>query len=481
MTYRELDERTTRLAHGLSDLGVRVGDHVGLLMHDRAEHVEAMLACYKLRAVPINVNWRYTGDELTYLFEDAGLGALVCEPELRPEHAPDVIIETGDRYERLVRDSSPARDFGPRSRDDRYILYTGGTTGMPKGVVWRHGDITTAVIRDPAARLAPHLPPGAEAPDQIVQLSLGPLMHASGQWSALGALCHGGKVILFAEQHVDLGRVLQLVERERIVSLNIVGDVHAVPLLKELRAERYDTSSLCLLGSGGAMLSSQSKQQLLERIPSLLAISEAIGSSEAPVEAASVATRDGAPPSLTFAARPETAVFNDDLCPVVPGSGEVGRVAVRGPVPLGYHNDPEKSARTFVTVNGVRWSLPGDMATVEADGTIRLLGRGALCINSGGEKVYPEEVEAVLKTHPDVADALVIGRPHPRLGEQVVAVVQPTDGRRLPSLEALQAHCRGHLAGYKVPRAVHAVGRVERSPSGKPDYRWARAVVIEKG
>src|SRR5205807_3628190 len=304
-------------------------------------------------------------------------------------------------YEEALAVSSPDRDFRPRSGDDRYILYTGGTTGMPKGVVWRHKDITTAVVRDPAARLAPHMPPGAEALEQIVQLSLGPLMHASGQSSALGALCHGGKVILMPEHHVDLGRVLRLVEREHIVSLNVVGDVHAVPLLERLRAGRYDTSSLLLLGSGGAMLSSQSKQELLDRIPTLLAISEAVGSSEAPVEAASVATREGAPPSLTFDPRPDTAVLDDDLRPVAPGSGEVGRVAVRGPVPVGYHNDPQKSARTFVTVDGVRWSLPGDMATVEADGSIRLLGRGALCINSGGEKVYPEEVEAVLKAHPD--------------------------------------------------------------------------------
>ena len=444
------------------------GDHVGLLMHDSVEHVEAMLACYKLRAVPVNVNWRYTDNELV---------ALVCEPELRPPGTPNVVVETGDGYETFIRDGSPMRNLGPRSPDDHYILYTGGTTGMPKGVVWRQADICTAVIRDPAARLAPHLAPGDPGPDQIVQLSLGPLMHASGQWSALGALCHGAKVILYPEHHVEMARVLQLVEGERIISLNLVGDVSAVPLLAELRARGYDTSSLRLLGSGGTMLSSHSKQELLDRIPTVLAISEAVGSSEAPVEAASVATRGGAPPSLTFSARPDTAVFDDDLRPVAPGSGQVGRLAVRGPIPLGYLNDPDKSARTFVEVDGVRWSLPGDMATVETDGSIRLLGRGSLCINTGGEKVFPEEVEAVLRSHPQVDDVLVVGRPDSRFGEQVVAVVQLRDAVAPPSLDDLQAWCRPHLAGYKLPRDVCFVDRVERFPSGKPDYRWAKDLV----
>jgi fatty-acyl-CoA synthase len=310
----------------------------------------------------------------------------------------------------------------------------------------------------------------------MVQLALGPLMHASGQWSALGALCHGGTVVLYPEQHVRMARVLGLVEDELIVSLNLVGDVSAVPLLEELRANSYDTSSLRLLGSGGTMLSNQSKQELLERLPTVLAISEAVGSSEAPVEAASVATRGGAPASLTFNARPDTAVLDDDLRPVAAGSGQVGRLAVRGPVPIGYLNDPEKTARTFVEVDGVRWSLPGDMATVEADGSIRLLGRGSLCINTGGEKVFPEEVEAVLRSHPQVADVLVVGRPDRQFGEQVVAVVQPHDGSEGPSLESLQAHCRGQLAGYKLPRDVRIVSTVQRSPSGKPDYRWAREI-----
>jgi acyl-CoA synthetase (AMP-forming)/AMP-acid ligase II len=274
--------------------------------------------------------------------------------------------------------------------------------------------------------------------------------------------------------------VMDLVERERVVSLNIVGDAHAIPLLEVLGANpgRWDTSSLRLLGSGGSMLSGHAKEGLLAALPTVLAISEAVGSSEAPVEAISVTTRAVAPPpSLHFMARPDSAVLDDGLRPVAPGSGVIGRLATRGRVPIEYHNDAAKSAATFVEIDGERWSVTGDMAVVEADGTIRLLGRGSMCINTGGEKVYPEEVESVLKAHPAVADALVIGRPDERYGEQVTALIQAPDGTPPPSLEVLQSHCRGQLAGYKLPRALYAVERIERTPSGKPDYDWARLVL----
>jgi acyl-CoA synthetase (AMP-forming)/AMP-acid ligase II len=496
LTYAELDERATKLAHALETrLGIQPGEHVGLQLFDSAEHLEAMLACYKARAVPINVNWRYVADELRQVLDDADAKALFHEPGLTPVIQP--AVARGDQYEELLAQGSNARDFAPRSGDDHYVLYTGGTTGLPKGVVWRQEDIFFAVlgggnpagppiekpddirltpINNRALRLRAFLPPDDPGPEQFIQLSLGPLMHAGGQWSALATLLGGGKVVLYPERHIDMATVLEIVERERLTSLNIVGDVSAVPLLDELRAhpDTYDTSSLRLLGSGATMLSGDVKAELLERIATVLAISEAVGSSEAPVEAATVTTRDGAPPeSLKFNARPETAVLDDDLRPVAPGSGHVGRVAVRGRVPIGYHNDPEKSARTFLQIDGVRWTLPGDMATVEADGSIRLLGRGSQCINTGGEKVYPEEVEAVVKTHPSVADALVIGRPHPRWGQQVTALVQLTDSERL-DLDALDAHCRSHLAAYKLPRHLVIVERVQRSPSGKPDYDWAR-------
>ncbi|MBV8984373.1 MAG: acyl-CoA synthetase [Acidimicrobiia bacterium] len=499
LTYRELDERATRLAHALqNELGIRPGDHVGLQLYDSPEHLEAMFACYKARAVPINVNWRYVADELRQVLDDAGAKALFHEPDMTAVMEPS--IARGEQYEALLAKGSATRDFEPRSGDDHYVLYTGGTTGKPKGVVWCHEDIFFAVlgggnpagppiekpdeitrtpIENRALRLRAFLPPDDPGPEQFIQISLSPLMHAGGQWSALATLLGGGKVVLYHERHVDMATVLRLVDQERITSLNMTGDVSAVPLLDELRAHptKYDTSPLQLLGSGASMLSGHVKAELLERIPTVVAISEAVGASEAPVEAATVTTRSGvAPQSLKFNARPETAVVDDDFKPVTPGSGQVGRLAVRGRVPIGYHNDPEKTARTFVEHNGVRWTLPGDMATVDADGSIRLVGRGSQCINTGGEKVYPEEVEAVIKAHPSVVDAIVVGRRDPKWGQQVVALVQLADGEVL-DLADLDAHCRPHLAAYKLPRDLVTVDNVQRSPTGKPDYEWARRKV----
>jgi acyl-CoA synthetase (AMP-forming)/AMP-acid ligase II len=262
--------------------------------------------------------------------------------------------------------------------------------------------------------------------------------------------------------------------------LTLVGDASGRPLLEVLREHPgdFDTSSLRLLGSGGSILSAEVKDGLLAAIPTVATILEAIGSSEAPAQAIALATRGTTARSMTFAPKAETMVVDERLRPVVPGSGAVGRLATRGRVPLGYYKDPSKTAERFVEIDGARWVLPGDMATVDADGTIHLLGRGSLCINTGGEKVYPDEVEAVLKAHPAVADAIVVGAPDPRFGERVVAIVAPADALVLPTLDALQAHCRERLAGYKVPRALHLVDAVRRSPAGKPDYRWARDLLV---
>jgi acyl-CoA synthetase (AMP-forming)/AMP-acid ligase II len=506
-TYSQLDERSTRIAHALRDTGVAIGDHVGLYLRNSVAHVEVMLACYKARAVPINVNYRYVADELRYLCDDADLVALFHDEEtgvyvdaVRSPALKVVAVAGSAAYERLVQSGSAARDLGPRSADDRYVLYTGGTTGRPKGVVWRQEDmffgglgsgnpggppitapeqIAASVLDNPAQRLRPFLPPGDRV-DQFVSLALGPLMHASGQWSALGTLLGGGKVVLYGEPHVHMDRVLDLIERERVNACNLVGDASARPMLDALRAEpdRWDLSSLRLLGSGGSIMSGEVKDGLMAALPSVLAIVEGIGSSESPAQAVALTTRSGAPSaSLTFAAKAETIVVDDELRPVPPGSGVVGRLATRGRVPLGYYKDPERSARTFVEIQGERWSLPGDMATIDGDGTVHLLGRGSLCINTGGEKVYPEEVEAVLKLHPDVADVVVLGEPDQRLGQRVVAIVAVAPGRDAPGLEHLQAHCRAQLAGYKVPRALHIVDEVARTPAGKPDYAWARGVI----
>ena len=510
-TYAELDERSTRLAHVLAARGAQPGAHVALYMRNSLEHLEAMLACYKLRAVPVNVNYRYVDDELEYLLADADAVGIVHDAGVRERavrvapRCPDVRFVLDVEDPSFVADldaADAARDLGPRSPDDHYVLYTGGTTGMPKGVLWRHediffgamgggnpggppiarpDDIVVSVIENPQQRLRPFLPEGDPGPPQFVSLALGPLMHASGQWSAIGTLLGGGKVVLYDRLHVDMEHVLDLVEREAVNAMNLVGDASARPLLTTLgeQSERWDTSSLRLLGSGGSILSGDAKEALLAALPSVLAIVEGIGSSESPAQAVAVTTRTGvAAPSasLTFAAKAETIVVDDDLRPVARGSGVVGRLATRGRVPLGYYKDPERSARTFVEIDGERWSLPGDMATIDDDGTVHLLGRGSLCINTGGEKVYPEEVEAVLKGHPAVADAVVVGAPDPQFGQRVVAIVEPVRGICAPDLAGLQQHCRAHLAGYKVPRAAHVVDAVVRTSAGKADYAWARAI-----
>jgi acyl-CoA synthetase (AMP-forming)/AMP-acid ligase II len=365
-----------------------------------------------------------------------------------------------------------------RQEDILFATLGGGNPGGPP--IERAEEIGARALVNRSHRIGPFLPPGDPGPEEFVALSLGPLIHASGQWTALSTLLGGGKLVLYTHRSMDMTRVLELVETERVTMLTIVGDTSGRPLVEllEERPGAYETSSLRLLGSGGSILTAAVKDRLLSALPSVLAISEAVGSSEAPVQATAVATKDGPLVSLSFSARDVTMVVDDELRPVTPGSGEVGRLATTGRGPIGYHKDPARTARTFVEIDGARWSLPGDMATVEADGTIRLLGRGSMCINTGGEKVYPEEVEAVIKAHPCVADAVVLGSDDPRWGQRVVCVVQPSSACA-PTLEELQAHCRAQLAGYKAPRSLYLVDEVRRSPAGKPDYRWAGALVSE--
>jgi acyl-CoA synthetase (AMP-forming)/AMP-acid ligase II len=518
LTHRQLEARANGLAHGLEGMGLGVADHVGILMYSRPEYLETMVAAFKVRAVPINVNYRYVADELVYLFENAELRALVLEASFAPavasvlhrvpglEHL--IVVEDGSDaadalpgaldYEEFLAANSPHGGFPPRSSDDAYIAYTGGTTGHPKGVVWRHEDIFFAtmtpgvVVERPEdvaenatapihPRLAPLAAMGVAVPDTFVSYALGPLMHVSGHWSAWGAMLSGGCAVLHPKRQMEAETVLETIDNERVTMLTIVGDSMGRPIVEAIEASpgRHATSSVLMLGSGGSILSSDVKARLFEGFPSAMMLTEAIGSSESPAQAISLTIRgQGVAPALEFTADDRTTVFDEDLRSVTPGSGAVGRLATRGRVPVGYYHDAEKSAHTFIDVDGSRWALPGDMATIEADGTIRLLGRGTMCINTGGEKVYPEEVEAVLKTHPNIADAVVVGVPDPRFGEQVTAVFQPISGEPAPSLAEIQSHCRPHLAGHKVPRQVFAVDSVPRSPSGKPDYPWAKDVAL---
>ena len=502
LTYRELEERANRLAHHLLASGVRPGDHIGLYLTNGTEYVEAFLAAFKIRAVPINVNYRYVADELRYLLDDADVVGVVFDRALGPRVAAVIDdladvhtlvgVEDGSGadlggldaadYEAALEQQSPARDFEPRDPSDHYVLYTGGTTGLPKGVVWRQEDAFFACIGggDPMRLEGP-----VERPDQLLDrvlpeegalvcLPLAPLMHAAAQWVSMSWLYAGGKVVLLPGS-LDPHRVWRTIAEEGVNLLVVVGDAVARPLLDAWdEAGGYDVPTLFSIGTGGAPTSLALKQRIVEALPQVL-LNDGYGSSETGPQAAE-RTAPGTKPSSALphfdSLDGMAAVLDDDLRPVEPGSGAIGRVAQRGRIPLGYHNDPEKTAATFVEVDGVRWVLTGDMATVADDGSIELIGRGSVCINTGGEKVFPDEVENVLKGHPAVYDAVVVGVPDDRWGERLTAVVQAVD--EPPTLDQLAEHCRAHLAGYKVPRGLVLVDEVVRSPVGKADYRWAK-------
>jgi acyl-CoA synthetase (AMP-forming)/AMP-acid ligase II len=501
VAYAELEERANRLAHHLAAQGVGERDHVAIYSYNRIEFVETMLAAFKLRAVPINVNYRYVEDELVYLLDNSDAVVLVHEAQFGPlvenvrsrlpllRHVITVDDGSGAplpdgavAYEDALAAESGERDFGPRSDDDIYILYTGGTTGYPKGVVWRHEDVwrvlgggidfmTGVRIEDEH-----QMSRDAAAQPEATSLVLAPLMHGAAQWTTLGGLSKGITLVLLRQFSGD--GVWKAVEEHKIATIAITGDAMAIPLIDALREGTYDLSALVAISSTAAVFSPVVKDQLFELLPNLF-ISEAVGSSEGGfngmrlVERGKTAT-DGL---INVTPGPDTIVIDEQRRPVQPGT--VGLLARGGNVPLEYYKDPEKSAATFVDVEGKRFSVPGDSARLELDGTITLLGRGSQCINSGGEKIFPEEVESALKGHPKVFDALVVGVPDERWGQRVACLVQPRPGEP-PTLEELVEHCRTKIAGYKVPRELHLVGAMPRHPSGKPDYRRAKEVA-ERG
>ena len=498
LTYRALDRRADRLAHHLAGAGIGPGDRVGVQLTNGTEYVETMLACFKIRAVPVNVNYRYVTRELEHLYADAGLvglvfhrrfgasvvGALGSMTERRAVLEVDdgaAPVGGGPEYEEALARSTEGRDFPARSAADLYCVYTGGTTGLPKGVMWRHDDIFFAAMGggDPFSS-GDHITRAEELAERVLRpgvtaLAIPPFMHAAGHWLAFSTLYGGGTVVTTSDGGFDPVEVWRLVEAERANALVVVGDAMARPLLDALAADpgRFDLSSLMAVGSGGAVLSPSTKAQLADLLPGRI-VADRFGSSETgQVGGEPPADDPFGPPRLRIDGR--TAVLDADLEPVVPGSGVVGRLARGGHVPLGYLGDPEASAATFVEKDGARWALPGDHATVAEDGTITVLGRGSLCINTGGEKVFPDEVEAALKGHPAVADALVVGVDDERFGQRVVALVQVRAGQDVGPDE-LQAHGHGLLTGYKVPRQLIFVPEIVRSPSGKPDYPHARSV-----
>ncbi len=490
LTYAQLEDRVNRLANHLADRGIGAGDHVGLYLENCTEYVEAMLAAFKLRAVPINVNHRYVADELRYLLQNSDSVAVLTQPSLAPIVAAVVddaagvrfTLVTGDAYDAALAAAPAARPSVERSDDDHYIIYTGGTTGLPKGVVWRHVDAFYACIGggDPmrlhGAVDGPGELPGRITDSPICYLPLAPMMHAAAQWTSLSWLFSGSKVVLMPGS-LDPDAVWRTVERERVNGLTVVGDAVARPLLDAWdRAGGYDASSLFSFSNGGAPMSPATRERVFATLPHVI-VADGFGSSEAGTQGSMrmVAADRPAGASLVRFDEPAkpTIVVDADGNEVSPGSGVVGQVLAGGRLPLGYYHDPDKTAAAFVDRGGERWLVTGDMATVGVDGAIELLGRGSVAVNTGGEKVFPEEVEAVLKTHASVYDCLVVGVPDERWGSAVTAVVQPVEGTT-PTLGDLAAHCKSHMASYKTPRHVVVVDRVVRSPSGKADYRWAR-------
>jgi acyl-CoA synthetase (AMP-forming)/AMP-acid ligase II len=495
-TFAELEARANRVANALRELGIGAGDHVGLNLYNGNQFLEAMLAAFKLRAVPININYRYVEEELAYLCSNADLAAVVVQRELLsritairdriPTLRSIIVVEdegapAGEHpgthaYEALLAAASPERRFDARSGRDHYIIYTGGTTGMPRGVVWQHEDVFFAGLQggnaggDPIARPEELGPLALSKEEPLTFLPAAPFIHGAAQWAALIGWFGGGKVVLCAGRSFDGRRTCELVETEKVNTITLVGDAMARPLVEALREREYDMSSLFVIASAGAVLSDAVRDELQERIPSVMILNN-FGASETGHQGM-VGFGEASNGKPTFAMDESNTVLGDDLRPIAPGSGIVGRLARRGRLPVGYYKDPAKTAATFVTVDGVRWVIPGDMATVEEDGRITVFGRGAVCINTGGEKVFPEEVEAALKAHPGVADAVVVGVPDEKWGSRVAAVVQARAGADV-TLASLDAHCRTRIAGYKVPRQLALVGELVRHPSGKPDYRWA--------
>ena len=506
LRYGELSERVGRLASWLTGQGLgqvreraelepwQSGqDHVALYMYNCPEYIESMLACFRARLVPFNVNYRYTVPELVALLRDAGARALIYHATFEAQvsavraQLPDLqallrVGEPDDEYAAAIASGDPA---GPPQRgtaDDLYVLYTGGTTGRPKGVLWRQADIFAAALggRDRGGREFASLDQlrarAARGGNRALPLS--PLMHGAAHWASLHALFSGDTVVL-AEQvrHFDPEEVLATIERERVGFVTLIGDAFGRPLLEALQRSSAEFPTLRAIVNGGAPLGADTKRALLARLPGRVIV-DAIGSSESGTHGVDLGT-DAKAQTGRFERTESTRVLSADRSRILqPGDPELGWLAQSGRVPLGYLGDPERTRATFPVLEGVRWAIPGDRAYVLANGQLEVVGRDSTTINSGGEKIFAEEVEAVLKTHPAVYDVLVCSRPSPRWGQEVCAVVQLRAAQDPATIEAdLLAHAGRELARYKLPRVFAFCEQIERSPSGKADYTWARQMV----
>ncbi len=520
-TWADIHDRTRRLAavlraHGLGCHRERGAagasgrplenwesgqDHIALYMYNGNEYLEGMLGAYKARCAPFNVNYRYVDEELLYLLDNADARAVIYHASFAPtlarlrDRLPKVKLwlEVADvpeqpdhpaggetrlpvalHYEQALADAHPEPPTG-LSPDDLYILYTGGTTGMPKGVLWRQEDIFLAAMGGPAPPQTIEEAVERAKAGGIRSLPAPPFMHGAAHWVAFNIWSAGGTVVVPPNpRNLDPDEIWSTVEREKVNLMTIVGDAFGRPLVDQLAKKPYDLSSLVLMTSGGAILTAALKDEFLRHLPKIR-ILDALGSSESGAQASQFSEAGGKKATTgDFAVAPGNLVLKEDLSGLVePGSDEIGWLAREGHIPLGYYGDAEKTARTFPVVDGKRYAVPGDRAQLAADGSLKLLGRDSVTINSGGEKIFAEEIEHALKHHPDVYDCVVVGTPHERWGQQVTALVKLREGRHVDEA-ALRTTAAEHVAGYKLPKAFVFVDELVRAPSGKADYRWAR-------
>ncbi len=503
--WHSFDRLADALAGHFIARGGEAGDKVALYLRNCSEYLVAIFAAFKARLVPVNVNYRYREEELAYLLENSDASFLLFHGSFAEEldkalgrcgvrRALKAIIQVDDgsppsalasaAYDEITAKPGPRANFR-RSPDDLLLLYTGGTTGMPKGVMWRQDDLwrTLGGGSDLASSRRPvrsmeELRARAADGGGIRLLPASPLMHGTGLFTAMIALNTGGTVVTLDSRHFDPHSLWAAAERHRVQALAIVGDAFARPLLAALEERRYDLSELKEIISSGVMWSPEVKAGLLRHLPQLKLI-DTFGASEATGFGTTITTAGGVVHRARFKIGKNVKVFTPDGEEVRPGSSQVGFIARCGPIPLGYYKDPEKTAATFRVIDGIRYAIPGDYCRVDADGTIHLLGRGSVCINTGGEKVYPEEVEETIKLHPAVKDAAVVGVPDERWGEAVTALVEPKRDCS-PGEAEIRAFVRSHLAGFKAPKHVLFVNKIGRSPSGKIDYKGLRALAIER-
>jgi fatty-acyl-CoA synthase len=508
-TWSEYEQRASRLASALVDAGLQPQSKVGLYLYNSNEYLEAQFATFKFRGVPVNVNYRYLDEELLYLLDNSDAEALFFHSSLGDlvarvvDRLPKLklLVEVSDDGEHHVVTAIPYNtllaDYDPmpritRDEDDIYMLYTGGTTGMPKGVMYQMGSLVEGFVNGGLAFI------GMTPPAEISQLGTTvrdahasgirpitipgcPIMHGTGMWiGAMMPQSGGAHVVTLQKRSFDAHEMFQVVQEKKATLAVVVGDSFVKPMIRALdeaiaKGTPYDASSLKMIASSGVMWTSEVKEALLDRIEHVVLL-DAMGSSEGSM-GTSISMKGLPPKTAKFAVAPTTKVFTDDDREVVPGSGEIGKVAAGGAVPLGYYKDPEKSSKTFRTINGVRYSFPGDMATVEADGSLTLLGRGSQVINSGGEKIFPEEVEEAVKRVEGVLDCLVVGIDDEKFGQAVTAVASLSPGAKVEEA-AIIANVKTQLAGYKAPKRVVFVTQIPRAPNGKADYKTARDMAI---